>query len=164
MIFREAGDEYGEGHVLANLGLAYSGWQQLERAIALYRDALVHFRAIGDHYEEGQALSKLGYRSLHGSYAAVKAKAELVAATPIPARAWPLALASSDHDAPARRVADRIVRFAEAVSRENVVASTDCGLGGRVHPQIAWAKLGTPSRAPNWPRASSGARAAVRSG
>jgi hypothetical protein len=40
-------------------------------------------------------------------------------------------------------VADRIVRFAEAVSRQNMVASTDCGLGGRVHPQIAWAKLGT---------------------
>jgi len=38
-------------------------------------------------------------------------------------------------------VADRIVRFAKAVGRENVVASTDCGLGGRVHPQIAWAKL-----------------------
>jgi 5-methyltetrahydropteroyltriglutamate--homocysteine methyltransferase len=38
-------------------------------------------------------------------------------------------------------VADRIVNFAEAVGRENVVASTDCGLGGRVHPQIAWAKL-----------------------
>jgi 5-methyltetrahydropteroyltriglutamate--homocysteine methyltransferase len=40
-------------------------------------------------------------------------------------------------------VADRIVRYAEAVGRENVVASTDCGLGGRVHPQIAWAKLDT---------------------
>ena len=38
-------------------------------------------------------------------------------------------------------VADRIVRYAEAVGRENVIASTDCGLGGRVHPQIAWAKL-----------------------
>jgi 5-methyltetrahydropteroyltriglutamate--homocysteine methyltransferase len=38
-------------------------------------------------------------------------------------------------------VADRIVRFAEMVGRENVIASTDCGLGGRVHPQIAWAKL-----------------------
>ena len=38
-------------------------------------------------------------------------------------------------------VADRIVRYAEVVGRENVVASTDCGLGGRVHPQIAWAKL-----------------------
>jgi len=23
-----------------------------------------------------------------------------------------------------------------------VMAGTDCGLGGRVHPQIAWAKLG----------------------
>ena len=24
-----------------------------------------------------------------------------------------------------------------------VIASTDCGLGGRARPQIAWAKLGT---------------------
>jgi 5-methyltetrahydropteroyltriglutamate--homocysteine methyltransferase len=39
-------------------------------------------------------------------------------------------------------VADRIVRYAEIVGRDNVIASTDCGLGGRVHPQIAWAKLG----------------------
>lgn len=38
-------------------------------------------------------------------------------------------------------VADRIVRFAELVGRENVIAGTDCGLGLRVHPQIAWAKL-----------------------
>ncbi|HVV92133.1 MAG TPA: cobalamin-independent methionine synthase II family protein [Hyphomicrobiales bacterium] len=38
-------------------------------------------------------------------------------------------------------VADRICRFAECVGRDNVIASTDCGLGGRVHPQIAWAKL-----------------------
>jgi 5-methyltetrahydropteroyltriglutamate--homocysteine methyltransferase len=27
------------------------------------------------------------------------------------------------------------------VGRENVIAGTDCGLGGRVHPQPAWAKL-----------------------
>jgi 5-methyltetrahydropteroyltriglutamate--homocysteine methyltransferase len=38
-------------------------------------------------------------------------------------------------------VADRILTFAEIVGRENVIAGTDCGLGGRVHPQIAWAKL-----------------------
>jgi 5-methyltetrahydropteroyltriglutamate--homocysteine methyltransferase len=38
-------------------------------------------------------------------------------------------------------VADRIVRFAQIVGRENVIAGTDCGLGGRIHPQIAWAKL-----------------------
>jgi 5-methyltetrahydropteroyltriglutamate--homocysteine methyltransferase len=38
-------------------------------------------------------------------------------------------------------VADRILRFANLVGREGVIASTDCGLGGRVHPQIAWAKL-----------------------
>ena len=40
-------------------------------------------------------------------------------------------------------VADRIVRFAKLVGRENVIAGTDCGLGGRLHPQIAWAKLET---------------------
>ena len=38
-------------------------------------------------------------------------------------------------------VADRLVRFASVVGRENVIGGTDCGLGGRVHPQIAWAKL-----------------------
>src|SRR5918999_3165434 len=38
-------------------------------------------------------------------------------------------------------VADRILAFANMVGRENVIAGTDCGLGGRVHPQIAWAKL-----------------------
>ncbi len=38
-------------------------------------------------------------------------------------------------------VADRIVRFAQLVGRENVIAGTDCGLGGRIHRQLAWAKL-----------------------
>lgn len=38
-------------------------------------------------------------------------------------------------------VADRIIRFAELVGAENVIAATDCGLGGRIHPQIAEAKL-----------------------
>jgi 5-methyltetrahydropteroyltriglutamate--homocysteine methyltransferase len=38
-------------------------------------------------------------------------------------------------------VAERILRFADLVGRERVIGSTDCGLGGRVHPQIAWAKL-----------------------
>ncbi|HZE03823.1 MAG TPA: cobalamin-independent methionine synthase II family protein [Solirubrobacteraceae bacterium] len=38
-------------------------------------------------------------------------------------------------------VAERIRRFADGVGAENVIASTDCGLGGRVHPQVAWAKL-----------------------
>jgi 5-methyltetrahydropteroyltriglutamate--homocysteine methyltransferase len=39
-------------------------------------------------------------------------------------------------------VAERIRRFADAVGAENVIAGTDCGFGGRSHPQIAWAKLG----------------------
>jgi 5-methyltetrahydropteroyltriglutamate--homocysteine methyltransferase len=38
-------------------------------------------------------------------------------------------------------VAERVVRFAKLVGRERVIASTDCGLGGRVHADIAWAKL-----------------------
>jgi 5-methyltetrahydropteroyltriglutamate--homocysteine methyltransferase len=38
-------------------------------------------------------------------------------------------------------VADRILRYAAIVGRENIVAGTDCGLGGRVHADLAWAKL-----------------------
>jgi 5-methyltetrahydropteroyltriglutamate--homocysteine methyltransferase len=38
-------------------------------------------------------------------------------------------------------VAWRIRLFAETVGKENVIAGTDCGMGYRVHPQIAWAKL-----------------------
>jgi 5-methyltetrahydropteroyltriglutamate--homocysteine methyltransferase len=45
-------------------------------------------------------------------------------------------------------VAQRIVRYANAIGRERVIAGTDCGLGtfagfGPVHPDIAWAKLRT---------------------
>jgi 5-methyltetrahydropteroyltriglutamate--homocysteine methyltransferase len=40
-------------------------------------------------------------------------------------------------------VAERILRFAQHVGAENVMAGTDCGFGGRSHPQIAWAKLGS---------------------
>ena len=40
-------------------------------------------------------------------------------------------------------VAERIGRFASLIGRERVIASTDCGLGGRVHSDIAWAKLET---------------------
>ena len=39
-------------------------------------------------------------------------------------------------------VADRLVKWAELLGGpERVIATTDCGLGGRIHPQIAWAKL-----------------------
>ncbi len=41
-------------------------------------------------------------------------------------------------------VADRLVRYADLVGRENVLAGTDCGLGTRVgHPSVCWAKLET---------------------
>src|SRR5215470_3384224 len=40
-------------------------------------------------------------------------------------------------------VADRLVRYANLVGRENVIAGTDCGLGGRLHPEIVWAKFQT---------------------
>jgi len=39
-------------------------------------------------------------------------------------------------------VAERLVRYAQLVGRENVIAGTDCGLGQRVgHAEIVWAKL-----------------------
>jgi len=39
-------------------------------------------------------------------------------------------------------VAERLVRYAKLVGRENVMGGTDCGLGPRVgHAKIAWAKL-----------------------
>ncbi len=38
-------------------------------------------------------------------------------------------------------VADRLLRYAAIVGRENVIAGTDCGLGGRCHDDVAWAKL-----------------------
>jgi 5-methyltetrahydropteroyltriglutamate--homocysteine methyltransferase len=39
-------------------------------------------------------------------------------------------------------VAERLVRYANLVGRENVMGGTDCGLGPRVgHAKIAWAKL-----------------------
>ena len=45
-----------------------------------------------------------------------------------------------------RLVADRLVRFARLVGRENVMAGSDCGFAQleglrRVHPQVMWAKL-----------------------
>jgi 5-methyltetrahydropteroyltriglutamate--homocysteine methyltransferase len=40
-------------------------------------------------------------------------------------------------------VADRILRYAAIAGRENVITGTDCGLGGRVHTDLAWAKLHT---------------------
>jgi 5-methyltetrahydropteroyltriglutamate--homocysteine methyltransferase len=38
-------------------------------------------------------------------------------------------------------VSERIQRFARLVGPDRVMASSDCGFGGRTHPQIAWAKL-----------------------
>jgi 5-methyltetrahydropteroyltriglutamate--homocysteine methyltransferase len=43
-------------------------------------------------------------------------------------------------------VADRLIRFANLVGRENLIAGTDCGFAQvetvkRVHPQVMWAKL-----------------------
>ena len=45
-----------------------------------------------------------------------------------------------------RLIAQRLIRFAELVGRENVIAGTDCGLGTFVgwettHPEIGWKKL-----------------------
>jgi len=42
---------------------------------------------------------------------------------------------------PAELVADRIVRYAKLMGRDNIIAGVDCGVGGRCYPDIAWAKL-----------------------
>lgn len=39
-------------------------------------------------------------------------------------------------------VAERLVKYAQLVGRDNLIAGTDCGLGTRVgHPKIAWSKF-----------------------
>jgi 5-methyltetrahydropteroyltriglutamate--homocysteine methyltransferase len=38
-------------------------------------------------------------------------------------------------------IAYRIDRFTRLVGRENFIAGVDCGLGGRAHRQVGWAKL-----------------------
>jgi len=45
-----------------------------------------------------------------------------------------------------RLVADRLVRFAGLIGRDNLMAGTDCGFAQieglqRVHPQVMWAKF-----------------------
>lgn len=45
-----------------------------------------------------------------------------------------------------RLVAERIIRYAKIIGRENMIASTDCGFAQaegiqRVHPQVMWAKF-----------------------
>ncbi len=49
---------------------------------------------------------------------------------------------ATDHVEHPELIAQRLLRYAVLVGRENVIAGTDCGLGHRVgHPDIAWAKL-----------------------
>jgi 5-methyltetrahydropteroyltriglutamate--homocysteine methyltransferase len=49
---------------------------------------------------------------------------------------------SSDFVEHPELVAERLVRYANIVGRENVMGGTDCGLGTRVgHPDIVWAKF-----------------------
>jgi 5-methyltetrahydropteroyltriglutamate--homocysteine methyltransferase len=39
-------------------------------------------------------------------------------------------------------VAELLLKYAAVVGRERVIAATDCGFRWRLHPEIAWAKLG----------------------
>ena len=60
-------------------------------------------------------------------------------------------------------IAERIVRFAKLVGRENVIASADCGFSSQatyqpeVHPTVVWAKFERWPRARAWPPTGSGA-------
>ena len=41
-----------------------------------------------------------------------------------------------------RAIADRLIRYAQIMGRENIIAGSDCGIGSRVgHPQVGWAKF-----------------------
>ena len=42
---------------------------------------------------------------------------------------------------PPELVAYRLVGYANLMGKENIVASVDCGVGGRCYPDIGWAKL-----------------------
>ena len=53
-------------------------------------------------------------------------------------------------------IADRIVQYANILGRENVIAGTDCGLGGRIHPQLAWEKLRALAEGVPWQQNSFG--------
>lgn len=61
---------------------------------------------------------------------------------------------------PPELVAHRIMRYADIMGRENVIAGTDCGYGNRVYPDIAWAKMRAMAAGAElatrqlWPRAS----------
>ncbi len=49
---------------------------------------------------------------------------------------------ATDHVEHPELIAQRLLRYAVLIGRENLIAGTDCGLGHRVgHPDIAWAKL-----------------------
>ena len=61
-------------------------------------------------------------------------------------------------------VSERIVRIAQLVGRENVIAGTDCGFAQgpfyrRVHPSIMWAKFEALVGGLGLPAGSSGADA-----
>jgi 5-methyltetrahydropteroyltriglutamate--homocysteine methyltransferase len=38
-------------------------------------------------------------------------------------------------------VAERILRYTDRLGAGNVIAGADCGFGGRIHPELGWAKL-----------------------
>jgi 5-methyltetrahydropteroyltriglutamate--homocysteine methyltransferase len=48
----------------------------------------------------------------------------------------------SNHIEHPELVAQRLMRYAGVMGRENVIAGTDCGMGSRVgHPEVCWAKF-----------------------
>ena len=62
-------------------------------------------------------------------------------------------------------IAQRFVQLANLVGRENVIGGTDCGLGNRVHDEIAWAKFRSMAEGAAIPRRRScGANEAGTSG
>src|SRR6266545_7052451 len=118
------------------------------KSLKEYRAWLAKQVEITNHAIEGLPRDKIRYHICWGSWPGPHASdvpfkdiADLV----LQVRAGVISHATNIVEHP-ELIAERIVRLARLVGRENVIASTDCGFAqvtyfARVHPQIMWAKL-----------------------
>src|SRR5206468_4178625 len=80
-LYRRFGDRYGEGQVLANMGLAYSQVDDNRRAIEHYEQALNICRITGNRFGEATILGNMGvaYEHLLETNLAIKSYEEQLA-------------------------------------------------------------------------------------
>ena len=134
---RGRGAERGAGRAARGSAALPHLLGQLERPARHRHPAARHRR----HRAEGQRAGVLD----RGGERAARVGAPRLGGREAARRQDPHAGRHRAHDARRRapgdgRRADRALRE-RVVGRENVIAGTDCGLRGRAHPEIAWAKL-----------------------